>query len=308
MMTRVVAIHGSTGAGKSTLCRLMQNHLGTDCLVIQENLEEVLTTSSTDDDQVLWYCRTTAISASDLVTNILMERIGPISVLASAIIVDFLMGTVWPIVLLFVGCLTIGRLYRWFSSHMLSKVWLYSVFNFSHRQKTTNYRWVWRDRTCLDAYAFCLLEKATAVPSNMGSVLLEETNATSVALILDVPPHIVEKHLRTRIYAPTTPRLFAFVTRLVLLTGFIIKKSVAVVRVIERWYAKMNVPVIKNSELLDKLDYDGTTGNIVWSTHSISVLLETIERAIAQRGPPSTVSDESFMPWQIEKNSRLFHV
>jgi len=38
------------------------------------------------------------------------------------------------------------------------------------------------------------------------------------------------------------------------------------------------------------------------------VLLETIERTIEQRGPPSPTIDESFMPWQVAQNSRLIHI
>jgi hypothetical protein len=307
-MKRVIALHDATGSGKSTLSRLMDEYWGTDCLVIQEKLDDVLGTSSSDDGQASWYRRTTAIIASDTVTPIIMEHIDPLSVLVFTLTIHFLLGTVWPIILLLIVCLTVIRLCRWFNSHILSKMWLYNVFLFSHRQIGSSCQWVWRDRTCLDIYAYCLLDKATSVPSNMGSILLEETHATSVAIILDTPKHIIEKHLRTRMNASTTPRSMAIVTRLLLLTHYPIRSSIAALTLVERWYQKMNVPVIKMSQLYNTLDHDKTTGDIEWSKRSINVLLKTIERAIEQRGPPSSTIDESLMPWQIEKNSRLFHV
>jgi hypothetical protein len=70
----------------------------------------------------------------------------------------------------------------------------------------------------------------------------------------------------------------------------------------------MNVPVIKISQLRDKLDNDTTTGEIQWSKHSIKVLIETIEQTIEQRKPPCVTIDESLIPWQTVQNSRLFHI
>lgn len=308
MMTRVVALHGSTGSGKSTLSRVIEEHLGAKCLVIQENIDELLPTSNTGDNQAPWYHRTTAISASDNVTNILMGYISPFSVLIFTLIVYLFMGTVWLVVLLFVGCFAISRLCRWLNSHILSKMWLYNVFLFNHREKTSSCQWVWRDRTCIDVYAYCLLNKATAVPLNMGSILLEQTRTTSVAIILDVPQHIIEKHLRKRVRAPTTSWSFAVVTQLILLIQLPITASIAALKLVERWYTKMNVPVIKISELRDQLDSDETIGDIHWNERSINILLGTIERAIVQREPPSSTIDELLMPWQIERNSRLFHI
>ncbi len=151
-MTYVVALHGSAGSGKSTLCRGIGEYLGSDCLVIQENLDEILATPSSNDDWAPWYRRTTAISASDNVTHILTDHISPLSLLVFTLTVHFLMGTIWPVVILFIGCLTISRLCRWINSHILSKLWLYNIFLFSHRERKSDCRWILRDRTCLDIY------------------------------------------------------------------------------------------------------------------------------------------------------------
>jgi hypothetical protein len=142
----------------------------------------------------------------------------------------------------------------------------------------------------------------------MSSLLLEQTHTTSVAIILDVPQNIISKHLRTRINAPTTSFSFALVTRLMLFAQLPIRASIAGLTLVERWYQKMNVPMIKISQIRDKLDHDTNTGEIQWSKHSISVLLETIEQTIQQRGPSASTIDESLMPWQIVQNSRLFHI
>jgi hypothetical protein len=281
--------------------------LGTDCLVIQENLEEILATPSTDDNRKLWCRRTTAVSASDNITHIFVGNISPLSVIVFTLTVHFLVGSVWPVILLFIGCLTISRLCRWINSHILSKMWLYNVFLLSHRQRRSNCQWVWRDRTCLDIYAYCLLNKATSVPSNMPAILLEQTNTTSVAIILDVSRNLIEKHLRKRIHAPTSSRSFAFATRLILFFDFSIQASITALTLLERWYQKMNVPLIKISQLNDKLDHDATTGDIQWSKRSISVLFEAIQQAMEQRAPRSPTIDDSLMPWQLAQNSRLFH-
>jgi hypothetical protein len=121
---------------------------------------------------------------------------------------------------------------------------------------------------------------------------------------MDVPQHIIEKHLKTRMNASTTSPSFAFVTWLILLTQLPIQSSIAALALFERWYQRMSVPVIKISQLRDKFDNDTTTGEIQWSKHSIKVLIETIE----QRKPPCVTLDESLMPWQTVQNSRLFHI
>jgi len=77
---------------------------------------------------------------------------------------------------------------------------------------------------------------------------------------------------------------------------------------VERWYTKMNIPVIKISQLGKKLDRDATTGDIEWKKHSISILLEAIEQAIQRRQAPPSTMDELLMPWQIVRNFRLFRI
>lgn len=297
-MTRVVALHGAAGAGKSTLTRLIGEHLGNDCHIIQENLDEILAISSSNDGSTPWYRRRTAISASDKITHRFINHINPLAFLMFSLTVHFLFDTVWPILLLFIICLAIGRLCRWLNSHILSKMWLYNVFLFTQRQKKSNARWIWRDRTCVDAYTYCLLDKVASVPSDMSSLLLDQTNTTSVAIILDVSEQMIMKHLRTRMNAPTSSRSFAIATRLILAFRIPIRGSIAALPLIEQWYRKMNVPVIKISQLRDRLDYDTRTGEIQWSKQSINVLLETIEQAIQQRGPPILTIDEPLMPWQ----------
>lgn len=297
MMTRVIALHGATGSGKSTFTRLIGEYLGDDCHIIQENLEEILATSSSNADQTSWYRRRTVIGASDQVTHLFVEHITPLWILVFSLVSHFLIGTVWPIIILLITFLSIGRLCRWINSHILSKMWLYNVFLFTHRQKKSSASWIWRDRTCVDAYTYCLLDKATSVPSNMRSILLEQTNTTRAAIILDVSEGIIKKHLKTRMNAPTASRAFAFVTRLILLTKLPIRGSIAALPLIERWYRWMNVPVIKISELREKLDCDAQTGEIEWSKQSIDVLLKTVNEAIQQRGPPVLTIDDSLIPW-----------
>ncbi|CAF4336685.1 unnamed protein product, partial [Adineta steineri] len=85
------------------------------------------------------------------------------------------------------------------------------------------------------------------------------------------------------------------------------RSSINALKFVERWYQKMNVPVIKISQLRDKLDYDLKTGDIQWNKHSINVLQKAIDEAIEKRGLPSATVDESLIPWQTVQNSRLVH-
>ncbi|CAF1322284.1 unnamed protein product [Adineta steineri] len=307
-MTHVIALHGATGSGKSTLSRLMGEHLGTKCLVMEENLDALLATPSSDDSQTPWYRQKTAISASDTVTNFFMRYISPISVLIFTLITYFFTGTVWAVVILFIICLTIGRFFRWLNSHILSKMWLYNVSLLKDQQNQSNYTWIWRDRTCVDIYTYCIMNNSTSVPLNTSQILLEQTHTTSVAVILDVPEHIIKTHLRKRMTASTTSLSFAVATRLILWTKIPVQSSINALKLIEQWYQRMNIPVIKISQLRNKLDCDSITGDIQWSKHSINVFHKTIEEAIEKRGLPSSTIDDLLMPWQTIQNSRLAHI
>ncbi|CAF0847181.1 unnamed protein product [Adineta steineri] len=306
-MTRVIALHGSTGAGKSTLTRLMGEHLGTNCHVMEETMEGLLGAPSSDDKHMPWYRQKPAITGNDKVTSLFMVYISPISILIFTLISHYFAGTVWPVIILFIICLAIGRFFRWLKSTMLSKMWFYNVSLFNDQQNRSNCTWIWRDRTCLDVYAYALMANSPSVPLNMGQILLEETHTTSVAIILDVPEHIIKTNLRRRMNAPTTTFWMAFATRLILLSKISIRTTTNALKLVERWYQKMNVPVIKISQLRDKLDYDSKTGDIQWSKHSMNVLQKAIDEAIEKRGLPCATIDESLIPWQTVQNSRLVH-
>jgi hypothetical protein len=182
-----------------------------------------------------------------------MEHISPIPVLIFSLTVYLMMSTVWSVFLLFIACFVVGV-----SVIFCRRCGHTMFFFFYQRQKTTSCQWVWRDRTYLDTYAYSLLNKASTVALNMKSILLEQTHATSVAIILGVSQRIIEQHLR-----------------------------------------KMNVPLIKISELRSQLDYYEGTYDINWNEYSINVLLETIERVITQRELPCAMIDDLFIRWQI---------
>ncbi|CAF4831566.1 unnamed protein product [Rotaria sp. Silwood1] len=67
----------------------------------------------------------------------------------------------------------------------------------------------------------------------------------------------------------------------------------------------MNVPVIKRSQIKDKLDHDEATGNIRWTQHSIDVLLQVIKQAAEQRRSPLPTIDQSLIPWRITRDRML---
>jgi hypothetical protein len=253
---------------------------------------------------MFWFQRTTAIHAGDNLIHFIVEKVSPISLIIFTIATYLATGSVWPIVILLIGSVTIGRLSRWFNSYLLSQMWHCNVSLFFDRERKTHCRWIWRDRTCIDIYTFCLINKATAVPLNMPEILLEQTRSTSVAIILDLPQSIIEHNLRERMHAPSSNFVTVFYTRLMVTFGLFIQDTIAALTLIERWYAEMNVPVIKISQINEKLDHDKTTGNIQWTQHSIDVLLQTIERAIEERRSPSTIKD-FLIPWKITRKPHL---
>ncbi|CAF3147470.1 unnamed protein product [Rotaria sp. Silwood2] len=123
---------------------------------------------------------------------------------------------------------------------------------------------------------------------------------------MDVPRNLIEKNLRARLTAPTTTAAMRFFTRLMVWFSIFVQNILAALEFLEQWYAIMNVPVIKISQLQDKLDHDTTTGNIQWTQHSIDVIVEAIKRAIEQRGPLHSTIDKSLIPWQIARKSNLY--
>ena len=305
-MSRVISLHGSTGSGKSTLVRVMKERLGDECAVIEENLDELLTASSTNDRSVPWLRQTTAIIASDNVTQIMMEYLSPFSVVCATVMIYWMFGSAWPVIAALIVCFSVCRACRWLNSRILSKMWLCNVSLFFDRQKKTNCRWIWRDRTCVDVYTYCLLNRATAVSGDFQSILLDQTRETSVAIILDRPRQIIEEHLRRRIASPATPRSFAFVTWLILHTELPIRASTAALELVERWYSHSKVPVIKISDIDAQLHHDSSTGDIQWNAHSIGVLLQQIEQAVEKRERSTPTADSTFLPWTNRQNSHLY--
>jgi len=100
-------------------------------------------------------------------------------------------------------------------------------------------------------------------------------------------------------------RLIICVTRLMVTFQLFIRDTIAALILIERWYAEMNVPVIKVSQINEKLDHDKTTGNIQWTQHSIDVLLQSIERAIEERRSSSSTINEFLIPWKVVRKPHL---
>ncbi|CAF5067182.1 unnamed protein product [Rotaria sp. Silwood1] len=123
---------------------------------------------------------------------------------------------------------------------------------------------------------------------------------------MDVPRNIIDQNLRARLTAPTTTASMLFFTRLLVWFSPFVQNTLAALEFLERWYTIMNVPMIKISQLKEKLDHDTTTGNIQWTQHSIDVLVEAIKRAIEQRGPLRSTIDQSLIPWQIARKSHLY--
>jgi hypothetical protein len=284
----------------------MKQRLGDECAVIEENLDELLTASSISDHNVPWLRRKTAIVASDNVTQIMMEHLSPFSVLMITGLVYWMFGSAWPIIVAFIVCFSLCRVCRWLNSRILSKMWLCNVSLFFNRQRKTNCRWIWRDRTCVDVYTYCLLNRATAVSEDFPSILLDQTRETSVAIILDRPRQIIEEHLRRRIASPTTSRLFAVATWLILHTKLPVRASTAALEIVERWYSNSKVPVLKISDIDAQLDHDANTGDINWNDHSVEVLLKHIERAIEKHESPALKTDSTFLPWTNRRSTHLY--
>jgi hypothetical protein len=285
----------------------MQEYLSTDCLAILENFDDTMAMSSSDDNQLAWYQRNTAINLYDDMTHELIDTLTPFSVIVFTFIVYFITGTVWPVVLLVICTFVICRCRRWFESHICSKAWRWNVFLFFHRQLKSDCQWIWRDGTCVNTYGYCMSRNAISVPLNMPEILLQETHTISIAIMLDIPQYLTDKHLRTRLHTSTS-RSHVITTRLMLWSQSFRQASMGHLPFVERWYTKMNIPMIKISQLSEKLDHDAATGDIEWNKHSISVLLEAIEQAIQQRRLPCSKIDESLMPWQIARDSRLFRI
>ncbi|CAF3827131.1 unnamed protein product [Rotaria sp. Silwood1] len=139
----------------------------------------------------------------------------------------------------------------------------------------------------------------------MPEILTEQTRSTSIALLFDLPQTVIKRNLRARIQATNATFTNIFFTRLILSFEFFIRESVNALTFLERWYTNMNVPVIKRSQIKDKLDHDEATGNIRWTQHSIDVLLQVIKQAAEQRRSPLPTIDQSLIPWRIVRQTHL---
>ncbi|CAF2943061.1 unnamed protein product [Rotaria sp. Silwood2] len=78
---------------------------------------------------------------------------------------------------------------------------------------------------------------------------------------------------------------------------------------IEEWYYAFNIPLIKISQLYPELDKDKETQEILWTKHSIDILLNAIEKVIENKQP---ITEEQLIsqkqlkePWstKIRQNS-----
>ncbi|CAF2987511.1 unnamed protein product [Rotaria sp. Silwood2] len=172
--------------------------------------------------------------------------------------------------------------------------------------KKNDCHWTWCDRTCVDIYTYCLLNQAKAVPSNLPTIILEQSHQTSVAVILDRPRHLIEQHLKKRMSSPKISLSFTLCSRLLLYIDLPVRASIAALKLVERWYLNLKIPVIKISQIDHQLDHDPMTGDIQWNKHSIETLFKHIEQVIQQREFPSSTIDDLFIPWQTERNLRLY--
>lgn len=274
-------------------------------MIIEEKLEELQSISTTDDNHNWWFRRKTVIIASDNVTQWLMENLDPLSIGMSILVSFWLFASLWPSMVLFLVAFSLCRLCRWLNGQILSKLWTYNSSLFYGRQKKATSPWIWRDRTCVDIYTYCLLNRATAVPSDLPSVLKDQTTETSIGIILDRPRHVIEQHLKRRINSSPS-RSLAIVTWLILHLRIPLSSSMDALKLVERFYSHLGIPVIKLSEFESQLDHDESDGDIQWSERSIKILLTIIEEAIKARPSSSMTLDEFWLPWQCRRQSHLY--
>ncbi|CAF0865581.1 unnamed protein product [Rotaria sordida] len=105
--------------------------------------------------------------------------------------------------------------------------------------------------------------------------------------------------------SPKSSFSMALITRLMLYLEFPVRASIVALTLVERWYSHMKMPVIKISQIDHQLDHDPITGDIQWNQQSIKILLENIERVIQKRELPSSIIDDSLIPWQTERTMHL---
>lgn len=277
-------------------------------LIVEECLDELLSIpNTTEPNSTKWFQKKTVILANDNVTQYVMERLHPLLLFALTMISYWIFDSLWPMQIVMIGIFSICRLLRWINSQILSKLWLYNVSLFYDRQRNSNCLWLWRDRTCIDVYTFCLLDRATAVPSDLPKVILDQANETSIAIILDRPRHLIEQHLKQRMNSPTTSRSFAIATWLILYIGLPIRYSMDALQLVERFYLHLGIPVIKISDIDSQLEHDTITGDIEWNPTSMTTLLITIQKTIQKRDRPIVKTiDESFLPWQNQRGHHLY--
>ncbi|CAF3917406.1 unnamed protein product, partial [Rotaria sp. Silwood1] len=160
-------------------------------------------------------------------------------------------------------------------------------------------RWVWYDRNCVDIYGFCCLDQPLIVPKDFLDILVDQTVTTNVAIIIDTPKNLIYQHLAARICGQQSTNRMRFVTKLLILIPYMVETTLQTLDFIGQWYNAFNIPVIKISQIYPKLDKDEETQEILWTKHSIDILLNTIEDKIKNKQP--TTDQQLILQEQLKK-------
>ncbi|CAF4350506.1 unnamed protein product, partial [Rotaria sp. Silwood2] len=157
---------------------------------------------------------------------------------------------------------------------------------------------------------FPLMESIRKVVAVHGAAGAEDqTVKTSVAIIVDTPKKVIYQHLGARICGQQSTKRTRFITKLLIKIPFMIQTTFQALNFIEEWYYAFNIPLIKISQLYPELDKDKETQEILWTKHSIDILLNAIEKVIENKQP---ITEEQLIsqkqlkePWstKIRQNS-----
>jgi hypothetical protein len=198
------------------------------------------------------------------------------------------------------------------ASHLLSKLWNYYSNHYIKSKEEVHHlldindnrsdiHWTWFDRNCVDIYAFCCIDQPTVVPKDFVDILISQTTDTNVAIIMDTPRKIICQHLAARFCGQYASNRVRLVTKLLIKIPFMIETTLKALQYVEEWYDAFNVPVIKVSQLYERLDKDSETQEIIWTKNSVDILLKEIEKSIAHKQPiteaQEQVQKQLLLPW-----------